>query len=61
VDFLTPRLAGGEFGGDVVVSFCEIRNVSPGAHRVEIQFRNAGATGTVKMGRRTTMLQYARE
>jgi hypothetical protein len=36
-------------------------NLSPGAHRVEVQFRNAGANGTVRMGRRTTMIQYARD
>jgi hypothetical protein len=34
-------------------------NVPPGSHQVEIQFRNAGAAGTVRVGRLTIRLQFA--
>ena len=34
--------------------------VAPGAHRIELEFRNAGEPGVVRMGQRTTMVQFAR-
>jgi hypothetical protein len=35
-------------------------DVAPGPHRVELHFRNAGGSGTVKLGYRSAMLQFAR-
>jgi hypothetical protein len=35
-------------------------NVPPGPHRVEVHFRSIGEPGTVRVGMRTTMVQYAR-
>jgi hypothetical protein len=35
-------------------------NVAPGPHRVEVQFRSTGEPGTVRVGMRTTMVQYVR-
>jgi hypothetical protein len=34
-------------------------NVAPGAHRVELQIRNAGGSGFVRVGQRTTMVRFA--
>ncbi len=35
-------------------------NVTPGPHRAEIQFRNVGDSGLVRVGQRTTMVQFTR-
>jgi hypothetical protein len=35
-------------------------NVEPGPHRVEVQFRSSGAPGAVRVGMRTTMVQYVK-
>lgn len=35
-------------------------NVDAGLHRIELQFRNAGKSGSVRVGLRTSMLQFAR-
>ncbi len=37
-----------------------LASVAPGPHRIEMQFRNAGENGTVRLGNRTTMVQFAR-
>ena len=34
--------------------------VAPGPHRVEVHFRSTGEPGTVRIGTRTTMVQYVR-
>jgi hypothetical protein len=34
--------------------------VAPGAHRVEVQFRNAGKSGLVHVGHRTAMVHFAK-
>jgi hypothetical protein len=35
-------------------------DVAPGWHRVELHFRNAGEGGSVRLGTRTTMVQFAK-
>jgi hypothetical protein len=35
-------------------------NIAPGAHRVELQFRNARESGFVRIGQRTTIVRFAR-
>jgi hypothetical protein len=35
-------------------------NAAPGAHRVELQFRNVGQVGSVKLATRTTMVHFTR-
>jgi hypothetical protein len=35
-------------------------SVPPGQHRVEVQFRNVGENEFVRIGQRTTMVQFAK-